>query len=689
MKLHRNSLFAILGVALCCAAFSSSALTLGRAKGAVLVGQALKLAVPIRLEAGEGASALCFDADVFYGDNRLDVNRVIVTHDASPQSLTANVYVSALASVDEPVVTVYLRFGCESKTTRRYVLLAEPASEAVAPGKAQAPPLASLPVVPSAVSQASQRSPLPSVADAPQSAASNQTGSGTNKAAKRPKPSKPVSEAPGNAADHAPPALPPVLPTVKKNGLGRAHLKLDPLDLTDIQDPALKLSAELAMPAVEDLGKREQASALWRSLNATAQDLLGAEKRRQSLEADLKSLHDVTTKNQQLLQDLSGRLEQAEAERYANPLVYGLLLALLLFGLGLGYLWLSLSRRGLAHGPWWRGAAAAPRSHAHMLEDEELDALADAAPPRPSTPRTNAGAQSQAPVTPTQRATAGLEDMDIDLLLDEAPTAAPVVARDVAAPAPVQKAAVQPVQTAATARAAGHQDFANSMASSFRAVNTQEMLDVRQQAEFFMTLGQHDEAVNMLKESIDSSATSNPLVYLDLLKVLHTLGRKSEYNEYRNGFNAIFSGHVPGYTEFKQGGSGLEAYPDVCSRIIALWPTEEAVSLIENCLVRDDGDKGVRGFDLEAFRDLLLLHSIARRIAASLDSGFQPFSAVKSGPAETFASFMPNAAPDQTQPIPVKEESGELDFDLSEEPPGNLIDFDAADLAPAAKRKPA
>ena len=36
------------------------------------------------------------------------------------------------------------------------------------------------------------------------------------------------------------------------------------------------------------------------------------------------------------------------------------------------------------------------------------------------------------------------------------------------------------------------------------------MLDIRQQAEFFMTLGQHEEALNLLEDHIRQSSQSNP-----------------------------------------------------------------------------------------------------------------------------------------------------------------------------------
>jgi hypothetical protein len=184
-----------------------------------------------------------------------------------------------------------------------------------------------------------------------------------------------------------------------------------------------------------------------------------------------------------------------------------------------------------------------------------------------------------------------------------------------------------------------------------------------------MTLGQHEEAIALLRDSVDTSTDANPLVFLELLKVLHTLGRKAEYDHYRNGFNAIFNGHVPVYTEFNQPGSGLEAYPPVCRRIVTLWPSDEAVSYIENCLVRKRMENGGQDFDLEAFRDLLMLHGVASRItSSSFDSGFMAFSAAKTAPIPV---------------APAPDVGVDFDLDLSE-PHGNLIDFDASGWSPPA-----
>lgn len=665
MKLHRKYIFAVLGVALLCAAVSSSALTLGRARGAVLLGQALKLTVPIRMEPGEGESALCFEADVFYGDNRQDAGRVGVTTEYSAPSQSASVFVTSLANVDEPVVTVYLRAGCDSKTTRRYVLLADLATEVTPQLRTPIAPLQpSIPPPVPAIHVASEDKGIATVARSPKRA------------------NTVIPEAKQESALAVKPK-----PGGKNAGSRRPHLQLAPVDLAEVRDPALKISDELVLGDGEDLHKRAQAVALWRSLNATAQDVLSTESRRQSMESDLKGLRDVTTKNLLMLEELSRRLERAESERYANPLVYALAAVVLLCCAGLAYAWIRLRRGGLATDPWWRDDGGYDKSDLSDVDHKVVTGPADSGPRavwRADAPST------LPPDTVTEKPATAVTEVDIDLHLEE-----PLVSRQERFRPGEKKGGVPSEPPSPVLKSSGHLDFSHSMTATLRSVNTREMLDVRQQAEFFMTLGQHEEAISMLRESIDAGADSNPLVYLDLLKILHTLGRKTEFNEYRSGFNEIFSGHVPIYSDFNQGGFGLEAYPEVCHRIASQWPSEEAVAYIENCLIRLDGEDAAQGFDLEAFRDLLLLHGVARRIASSLDSGFLPFSATRTVSTESGADFSSveldgDAWADDTQPVSVPQGSTPymaVDFDLSE-PPGNLIDFDAADLFPSRQNTP-
>ena len=104
-------------------------------------------------------------------------------------------------------------------------------------------------------------------------------------------------------------------------------------------------------------------------------------------------------------------------------------------------------------------------------------------------------------------------------------------------------------------------------------------------------------------------------------------------------------------------------------------------------------------FDLDAFRDLLLLHAVASRISMNRisDSGLLPFSAVKMAAIPEIGGFglttMPEGPPGGTMPAnpfaPVMH-APTIDLDLSSDDP-NLIDFDAAGLTvnlPPTEDKP-
>jgi pilus assembly protein FimV len=214
-----------------------------------------------------------------------------------------------------------------------------------------------------------------------------------------------------------------------------------------------------------------------------------------------------------------------------------------------------------------------------------------------------------------------------------------------------------------------------------RAINTKEMLDVRQQAEFFMTLGQYEDAIGLLENSIKGAPESNPLVYLDLLKLLHTLSRKAEFDKYREEFNHLFTGLVPPYASFNRIGNGIDTYTDICEQIAALWPKVDALQFIEHCLVRTPDDATDQGFALEAFRELLMLHAVAKRLNSDAESGFAPFSAQRNG-------FSGDATP-SFPPVPQVNDiavGATLDVDLSDHS-DNLIDFDISMPDPARVAK--
>jgi len=600
-----------LGVALLLAAINSMALTLGRPRGAVLIGQPVDVSIPVRVEADEDASAQCYEADVFLGDTRVAGSRTTVTVEPGASAQDMTVRVRSTAIIDEPVVSIYLRAGCAQRSTRRYVLLADVASEVISPLNLPsltrpAPQAAGLPTVAarSAVPAAS-RAP---VTPRPGSPAGTSAGTSaadtapTQAAAERRRQRREAREAqasrgapaavaatpaaPASAVAAAPARAMPSVPVrdsiVRRKNEGaaaRSRLKLDPLDLLIEVDPQLKSSTELLTPVTENPQARAEAAALWRAINATPLDILRDTQRLRGLEADVKSLRDATERNQASLSDVQARLQKAESERYANVFVYALG-ALLLLALALAAFFWRRARRSSGEQVWWSGRAeVGDHDRAHHV---------------PSGPSGAASAKA-------------LVELDVDLGMDEnmfATLKPHPVAGPIATPPP-RFVSAQPVQ---------HSDFGSSLPGMSRAVNAEELLDIQQQADFFLSLGQHEQAIELLKNHISDNVETSALAYLDLLKIYHSLDRREDYDLLRGDFNRVFNAQVPVFDSYTVESYGLEAYHTAMSRIEALWPSAKVLEIIEESIFRKPGAGAGEAFDLEAYRELLLLYAIAKDV---------------------------------------------------------------------------
>lgn len=675
MKSILNSRVTVLGLALLCVALDVNALALGRVRSAVLVGQPLSLTVPVQLVADEDISELCIDADVFYGDMRQERSRVAVTPSPAAHGQSAFVRIVSKGVVDEPVVTIELRAGCSFKTSRRYVLLADMASAVDAPVEvssigARPQPLVLAPATamatPTPTSTPRTKPSVGKVARGPGKApkgavrtASTSTGDIT------------LETAPARAGASG--ATRGGRRVTNSKTTQKPRLKLAAIDLSVERDPVLRSTDLLLDLPLEDLQKRAQAVATWRALNATPEEVLRQDTLVSAVDADLKILKDVTAKNQQALVSLAGRLEEAQSRRYRNPLVYALALGLLACVVALVYLFLRLRRSHSGPSPWWREDGGS------LLGISQMSELPDSSQPSDTSAGLHGG---DAGVGDSEFVLhdPSVDDDGVDVDLGfTASQAASLSSDSVQRPAPHK---VEP-SLLLIPPVAKRNVSSQHAAAALSSINTREVLDVRQQAEFFMTLGQHDDAVNTLEYSIDSSLESNPMVYLDLLTVLHALSRKDEFERYRAEFNALFSGQVPPYAQFSDKGFRLEAYQDVCTHVVGLWPSEAAQNFIEDCLVRTHGGLE-QEFDLNAFEDLLTLYGVLRRLVMGSESGFVPFSTSKSlAEPGAYSDVGATGSSDHARKgaSQLGDATGvEVDLDLSEGP-SNLMEFEESSLS--------
>lgn len=570
---------------------SAHALSLGKLRGAALLGQPLELSLAMQLASDEDASGVCVAAEVVYGDVLVEPSAVsarVVQGSGSG----VNVEVLVRRPVDEPVVTVYLRTGCRTAVSRKYVLLAELVSESLPllkptePGRVTAPP------------RAAASEERTSAAIAPARAPEGLTSAARPASiVKTPRIAPTEAEAPAKAArleKPKPMAAEVLVPEARKvpqrpGAVGSgARLKLTPLDLSKDWDPSLRFATQLSeVNPNMDAAQRAQAQAMWRALQATPEELLLEQQQRAGLEKELAALTQQSRANQQAIAEMTMALNKAQESRLSNPAMWVLLVLLLVSGALLAWRTRQLRGAGPAT-PWWAGegqSGGVPDSDGPMQADER---------------------QGMARSESRPMATVAREEEVQPPAMQPPGSSAPTELPSDFSRTPARHS--RPLDPALT-----HSDFANSVTGALRSINTQELLDVRQQADFFLALGQHDEAAQLLQSALGQQRESNPHIYMDLLELLHRLGRKDEFERTRAAFMARYTGLVPPFGDFAKTGKGLLEYADVTDALVACWPSRYALEYLEQCLVRESADAPDCGFELEAFKELLLLHAMLAR----------------------------------------------------------------------------
>ena len=155
--------------------------------------------------------------------------------------------------------------------------------------------------------------------------------------------------------------------------------------------------------------------------------------------------------------------------------------------------------------------------------------------------------------------------------------------------------------------------FGSSQMHPSRAVKAEELFDVQQQADFFVSIGQHEQAIELLRSHIAENFETSALVYLDLFNLHHQLGRPAEYDTLRVKFNQRFNTQIPTFELYTDKNLGLEAFQPALSQIEALWPSPKVLEVLKESLFRNP-DAKAEAFNLEAYRELLMLCSMAKDI---------------------------------------------------------------------------
>ena len=562
------------------------ALGLGPGPQSVTLGQPLDLSIAARLDSGESLGPECVSAEVWVGEQRALPASVSLRPATGANANAVVVRVTTALVIDEPVVTVQLQAGCISRVSRRYVAFADPV---LAPAAvSMLPPVASLPSPPAATlpqaeamveraapAQAAESlraatSPAPPRAPRDAVALSKRAEQRAARLAARRQAAADRAAAPvakrstAAASAAATPATKQakLAPTPAAAAAPAPRLRLDPVDATATAATAGPELIEQAFAAVSQAASAARASAAAAS---------AAAERIASLERNLERAKSEARGNQNEMERLRALVNQPlPAQDWFWPLIAVVLVVALLAS------WLAWRLRAMQRTQEvaWARASAFAAVDVPTKETSPLP-LINTVPPqtRPSA------------LSRPEPMSATPDEADVD---------------DVAARG----------QRHAMARTVVLPPTARVDEASPRDVSIEELIDIDQQAEFFIALGQDSAAIDMLVAHLRNTGGGSPLTYLKLLEIYRRVGDHDAYERTRTRFNQRYNAYAPEWGVDLAHGKSLEDYDAVVPRLTQAWTRPlDAMAELEALLFRKS-----RGelFDLPAYRDVLFLYALAR-----------------------------------------------------------------------------
>ena len=314
------------------------------------------------------------------------------------------------------------------------------------------------------------------------------------------------------------------------------------------------------------------------------QDLLRTAQRLQGLEGDVTVLHDLATRHRDEIRLVRELLQEAHNQRYAS-LALTVLLAMLTGGAA-AFLWHRSRRARVPQAATsWYGSIDPTAFGDLSIVDEESDLAVQPGRPPPAV----------APVAPVQAPGRFV-----------APAMPPVVAPALLMPIEVALPAAAPAATFATADPSLRK----------QDLNVDALHSAQQQAEFFGSLGQFDEALAVLTGYLDESGEMPVLAFLELFRICHATGQRSEYEHLRSRFRETFGMDMTGFGDYTEDQRELDLYPTAVTRIARDWPSETSQQVIDELLFRKPATRREL-LSLHAYRDLLWLYGLGQEIVCS------------------------------------------------------------------------
>ena len=613
----------LVGASLWLAANSSVAMGFGSVVHSTLLGQPLNFSATVRMEPDETLEPECASAEVHSGEVRIAPSKVRVKLEPGTDPSQRILRVSTTTPIDEPVVTILVTLGCGAAISRQFVSFADPPvielARASGPTDSASAPIRNGAAVAALAAPASSGKSSAETPPAPPTPAAPPASVDARSAAS---PSSRRSDVivPAARRTAAPEKRVARIAAPARSTVAGSRLQLEaapPVAATVASSPVL------AEPSVA----LAQTSAPAANVAASAAVAADVERERiKALEVSVQRLRDETEAARKAMLSIQSSLKDAQDAKYNNPLIYvlGLLCALLA-----SLLVMSARRRSRpAERPEWWNESMPPRhvvdrsTHSQAVTAHTLDAP-DSVP---------VGVELEG--SPSTRG--ALEPHGFADTFAGEPEVAVVPAPPSAAPAPTMGWAVSPPD-----------------------VMVERLIDVAQQADFFVALGQEDSAIDLWAGQLGDAAGQIPLPYLELLEMHRRQGNLGAFEAVRDDFGLRFGLLAANRLTTNRSGELLEDLPDTLGRVQQVWSDPRlAMQALEVLMLHRDS--AVAPFDLHVYRDMLFLYAVARDLA---EQGETPASVDFLLPLDSTDLRLTPSAPSPRESSPLEPFTLDLDMD--------------------------
>lgn len=148
------------------------------------------------------------------------------------------------------------------------------------------------------------------------------------------------------------------------------------------------------------------------------------------------------------------------------------------------------------------------------------------------------------------------------------------------------------------------------------ALKVEEISDVTQEAEFWISMNDPQRAIEILSAQEQVDHPDSPVPWLFLLDLYRTTVNAERYNQLRERFIAFFNANIPAFDDdlthiqFRH----LEDFGHVLEIVCDKWGSRDVILYLQSLLIDDREGKRI-GFDLPVYRDILMLLGVARELA--------------------------------------------------------------------------